>query len=104
MGKRANRAENPARRLAAGAGDGGKVDALLLGEPLTQRLQQLVETAQGTMRIDIRFRMLKPHELAAAMSFDSSYKFSGNREEQVRQIGNAVPVCLGQALCEAALA
>jgi DNA (cytosine-5)-methyltransferase 1 len=64
----------------------------------------LVETAQGTMRIDIRFRMLKPHELAAAMSFDSTYKFSGNREEQVRQIGNAVPVCLGQALCEAALA
>jgi len=64
----------------------------------------LVETSQGTMRIDIRFRMLKPHELAAAMSFDSTYKFSGNREEQVRQIGNAVPVLLGQALCEAALA
>lgn len=63
----------------------------------------LVETEQGQMRLDIRFRMLKPHELARAMSFDDGYKFSGNREEQVRQIGNAVPVCLGQALCEAML-
>lgn len=41
--------------------------------------------------IDIRFRMLQPHELAAAMSFPKEYQFSGNRENKVMQIGNAVP-------------
>ena len=55
------------------------------------------------MRVDIRFRMLKPHELAKAMSFDDDYKFTGNREQQVKQIGNAVAVRTAQALCEAVL-
>jgi len=63
----------------------------------------LVETEHGPMRLDIRFRMLRPHELAQAMSFRGDYKFSGNREEQVKQIGNAVPVRLAQALCQAVL-
>jgi len=47
--------------------------------------------------------MLRPQELSRAMSFRSDYKFAGNREEQVKQIGNAVPVKLAQALCEAVL-
>lgn len=63
----------------------------------------LVETNQGPMKIDIRFRMLRPHELARAMSFGDDYKFSGNRELQVKQIGNAVPVRTARALCLAAL-
>ena len=63
----------------------------------------LVETEHGPMRVDIRFRMLRPHELARAMSFDDSYKFTGNREMQVKQIGNAVAVRTAQALCEAVL-
>lgn len=53
--------------------------------------------------LDIRFRMLQPAELAAAMSFPSDYQFSGNREQRVKQIGNAVPVRTAQALCEALL-
>jgi len=53
--------------------------------------------------LDIRFRMLQPHELSAAMSFPNSYKFSGNREDQVKQIGNAVPVNTARALCGALL-
>jgi DNA (cytosine-5)-methyltransferase 1 len=53
--------------------------------------------------LDIRFRMLQPHELAAAMSFPKDYPFSGNREEQVKQIGNAVAVKVAKALCRAAL-
>ena len=32
-----------------------------------------------------------------------SYKFTGNRENQVKQIGNAVPVQTAKALCEAVL-
>ena len=54
----------------------------------------LVQPAQ----LDIRFRMLQPHELAAAMSFPDGYRFCGNRGEVVRQIGNAVPVSTARAL------
>jgi DNA (cytosine-5)-methyltransferase 1 len=54
-------------------------------------------------RLDIRFRMLQPHELAGAMGFPSDYKFDGNREQRVKQIGNAVPVNLADAHCGAAL-
>ena len=53
--------------------------------------------------IDIRIRMLKPSELAAAHSFPKGYVFSGNRAEQVKQIGNSVPVMTAAAMCEADL-
>lgn len=49
--------------------------------------------------LDIRFRMLQPHELAAAMSFPKNYEFTGNRENKVKQIGNAVPLKTAKALC-----
>lgn len=48
--------------------------------------------------LDIRLRMLKPHELARAMSFSDDYQFTGNQGEQVKQIGNAWPCKLGEAL------
>jgi DNA (cytosine-5)-methyltransferase 1 len=53
--------------------------------------------------LDIRFRMLQPHELAAAMSFPKDYEFTGNREAKVKQIGNAVPLKTAKALCTALL-
>lgn len=40
---------------------------------------------------DILFRMLEPHELAAAMGL-TDYKFAGTKTEKVKQIGNAVSV------------
>lgn len=49
-------------------------------------------------KLDIRFRMLEPHELAAAMSLDG-YKFTGKKVDIVKQIGNAVPVNLAKHLC-----
>ncbi|MGI4792012.1 MAG: DNA cytosine methyltransferase [Janthinobacterium lividum] len=49
--------------------------------------------------LDIRFRMLQPKELARAMSFPEDYKFTGNREAQVKQIGNSVAVKTAKALC-----
>jgi DNA (cytosine-5)-methyltransferase 1 len=51
-------------------------------------------------RMGIYFRMLKPHELAAAMGFDG-YEFAGTKTDQVRQIGNAVSVRMAKALCGA---
>ena len=50
--------------------------------------------------IDIRIRMLKPSELAAAHSFPKDYVLTGNRGDQVKQIGNSVPVMTAAAMCE----
>lgn len=63
----------------------------------------LVAPVMGGRALDILFRMLQPHELAAAMGFPADYKFTGNRGDVVRQIGNAVPVGVATALCAAAL-
>lgn len=56
-------------------------------------------------RYDILFRMLEPHELAAAMGFnteDARYEFTGTKTEQIKQIGNAVSVSKMRA-CVAAI-
>ena len=53
--------------------------------------------------IDIRIRMLKPSELAAAHSFPKDYVLTGNHGEQVKQIGNSVPVMTAAAMCAADL-
>lgn len=53
--------------------------------------------------LDIRLRMLKPSELAAAHSFPADYKLAGTRTAQVKQIGNSVPCRTAAAICEAAL-
>lgn len=57
----------------------------------------------GVVGLDIRFRMLRPHELAAAMGFPKNYEFLGTREQQVKQIGNAVACNTAKALCKALL-
>lgn len=62
----------------------------------------LVTIGDETYALDIRLRMLQAHELAAAMSM-GGYKFTGKAEEQVKQIGNAVPVKLAKALCMEAI-
>lgn len=49
-------------------------------------------------KLDITFRMLRPHELAAAQGFPRDYWFSGTGTDQVKQIGNAVPVNTARAL------
>lgn len=54
--------------------------------------------------LDILFRMLYPHELAAAQGFDKGYQFSGSKGDQVRQIGNAVPPDMADALTTAQVA
>jgi DNA (cytosine-5)-methyltransferase 1 len=59
---------------------------------------------------DILFRMLEPHELAAAMGFtdeDQAYEFAGTKTDQIKQIGNAVSVskmkaCVGAIMADAA--
>lgn len=64
----------------------------------------MVELTDG---YDILFRMLEPHELAAAMGFndeESKYEFAGTKTDQIKQIGNAVPVGTATALVSAIMA
>lgn len=71
-----------------------------LGAVTTRDRFGLVEGFAG---LDITFRMLQPHELAAAQGFPGDYWFAGNRTQQVKQIGNAVPVNTARALVLAAM-
>lgn len=48
-------------------------------------------------------RRLRIVELAALQAFPAGYRFSGPRREQVRQVGNAVPSVMGQAMVASAL-
>lgn len=53
--------------------------------------QSLLDSDRPTVDInDVRFRMLEPREIIAAMDFPTSYVVLGNRREQVRMAGNAV--------------
>ena len=79
------------------------------GEPLStvtgrnnHAVVNLLQLPDGRY-LDIRLRMLKPSELAAAHSFPKDYKLTGNRGEQVKQIGNSVPCMTAAAICKAAL-
>ncbi|WP_238180453.1 DNA cytosine methyltransferase [Methylobacterium haplocladii] len=66
-----------------------------------------VNLVRGTDRYDILFRMLEPHELAAAMGFnegEARYEFTGTKTEQIKQIGNAVSVAKMKACVSAIMA
>jgi DNA (cytosine-5)-methyltransferase 1 len=77
----------------------GLVELIVVGEENGQTI------AEGRIVgwLDILFRMLQPHELAAAQGFPKEYEFTGSREEIVAQIGNAWTGELAQSLCTAAL-
>jgi DNA (cytosine-5)-methyltransferase 1 len=63
------------------------------------------ESTQPAIAIeDCGFRMLEPKEIQAAMAFPSTYTVTGNRREQVKQLGNAVTPPVMQLLVERALA
>jgi DNA (cytosine-5)-methyltransferase 1 len=69
-----------------------------LPEAEPHRLCPLIRLGNGLF-LDIRFRMLRSHELAAAMSFPKGYVFAGKQSYVVKQIGNAVPALTAKALC-----
>ncbi|WP_316172438.1 DNA cytosine methyltransferase [Bradyrhizobium sp. SZCCHNRI2049] len=69
--------------------------------------QGRIDLVEGTPHYDILFRMLEPHELAAAMGFstdDQAYEFAGTKTDQIKQIGNAVPVGMAEAEIRAFMA
>ena len=61
----------------------------------------LVEPQIEGGRLVLLHRMLQPEELALGQDFEG-YAFTGTREEQTKQIGNAVPIKLARAMTAAA--
>lgn len=84
----------------------GKSTVRSLNQPLSTvtTKSHLALVQPDGVNLDILFRMLQPHELAAGMSFPKNYQFTGTKADQVAQIGNAVPVEMATALCLAVLA
>lgn len=81
-----------------GSGDGiASVDAPVPTVTTRDRFALVQPTIDG-LTLDIRFRMLQPHELSAAMSFPQGYQFAGNKGEQIKQVGNAIDVSMAKAL------
>lgn len=75
-------------------------DRFMLIEPKTRIVRRYDKKSHTWLvigQLDIRKRMLKPHELAAAHSFPKHYQFTGTQEDQTTQIGNSVPVEMGKA-------
>ncbi|MEM9236787.1 MAG: DNA cytosine methyltransferase [Verrucomicrobiota bacterium] len=66
-------------------------------------VRPVVEIDGNRYLLDIRFRMLQPHELALAQGFPKGYEFTGTKTDQVKQIGNAVPRRLARAIVGAVL-
>lgn len=107
----ANRGELAFITAQFGERDGQAPRVHDLGEPApTICASGRVNLVEAGERYDILFRMLEPHELAAAMGFnagDDVYDFAGTKTEKIKQIGNAVSVskmkaCVGAIMADAA--
>ncbi len=88
-------------------GYGGLVEAQIDEEPVPDISPDsgvaLVQPGMNGCRLDIKYRMLQPRELAAAMGFSRNYKFIGTKRDITKQIGNAVAVQMSYALCKTLL-
>jgi DNA (cytosine-5)-methyltransferase 1 len=69
-----------------------------LNEPLGTLTTKRDNALVMSYGLDIRFRMLKNHELKRAQGFPEDYMITGNTTEQTKQIGNAVPVNTAKVL------
>jgi DNA (cytosine-5)-methyltransferase 1 len=73
----------------------GQANPRHVAEPLTTATTKdrhaLVEHPGELPEVeDCYYRMLEPHEIQAAMAFAPDYIVTGNKREQVKQLGNAV--------------
>jgi DNA (cytosine-5)-methyltransferase 1 len=69
---------------------------------LTARDRYALATGRALIDVDdVRFRMLEPHEIAAAMAFGPSYVVLGSKRQRVRQLGNAVTPPVAEVIVSA---
>ena len=61
----------------------------------------LLKAMQELKVCDVGFRMLDVDELSRAQGFPEGYELSGNKADQIRQVGNAVCPGVMRAICEA---
>lgn len=79
------------------------VDALLASQTCQLREAMVTPVVQNGVIVDVFLRMLTPEELARAHSFPEGYVLTGNKRDQVKQIGNSVPVETARAICRTIL-
>jgi DNA (cytosine-5)-methyltransferase 1 len=110
----------PTRTLCAIRGEGlvvpwlchyyGNSDTSPVSEPLDTittvdrhalTLATLRQTCAKLAIVDVGFRMLQNHELAAAQGFPNTYQFRGSRDQITRQIGNSVSPPVAAAITRA---
>jgi C-5 cytosine-specific DNA methylase len=72
-------------------------------EGLPKEGKVYIQIDQKFYELDLKLRMLEPHELALAQGFRSDYRFEGTKTSVVKQIGNAVPRRLARSIVAAAL-
>ena len=81
------------------------------GTAMTQSVDEPLDTITTRDRfalvqaagIDIKYRMLQPHELAKAHSFPEEFVFSGTKTDKIKLIGNSVPIKTAEALTLSAI-
>jgi DNA (cytosine-5)-methyltransferase 1 len=66
-------------------------------------VRPIIEMKGEQYYLEIMFRMLNEREIALCQGFPKEYEFTGNKTDIVKQIGNAVPPQLVEALMETAL-
>lgn len=72
--------------------------------PVNAPKERIFQGTDGRLYLfDILFRMVQPPELARAQGFPEDYVFTGTKEAQTAQIGNAVPVAVAKALMRQAV-
>lgn len=79
------------------------IDVPMMAQTCQHRDALLTPMVKDGQIVDIYLRMLKPEELAKAHSFPDGYILTGNKRDQVKQIGNSVPVETARAICRTIL-
>lgn len=77
------------------------VDTITTVDRHSLAVASLVKTMHELHVVDIGFRMLQNHELAAAQGFPGQYVFCGSKADITRQIGNSVSPPVAAAITRA---